>query len=282
MATDLQTEARLLAAGVTRRSAVRVGARRGDDDDLVVVEEPLEIRVDGETVAVTMRTPGEDARLAVGFLFGEGIISGLADLGSVAHCGRPGEEGYGNVIDVHPAPGVEVDIARVLDSRRFTLTTAACGVCGRRTIEDLLRRCAPVPVAAARLPAAEVARAVGRLRDVQPNFARTGGLHAAALFDAAGKLIAAYEDIGRHNAVDKTVGELLYRQQLGHCALLAVSGRASFEIVQKACAARIGVVASVSAASSLAIDLAAAAGVTMVGFVRDASFNVYAHPERLA
>jgi FdhD protein len=268
--------------GVTSR---RVERRTGSGaveplDDAVAIEEPLELRVDGETVAITMRTPGDDARLALGFLYGEGIIASLADVGTVAHCGRPGEEGWGNVLDVRSGPGVSLDVERVLDSRRWSVTSSACGVCGRRSVQDLLERC-PRLDGGPRLGAAAIARAVEALADAQPNFARTGGIHAAAAFDAAGARLACHEDVGRHNAVDKTIGALLYDGRLAEAALLAVSGRSSFEIVQKAAAARIPFVASVSAASSLAIDLADSAGVTLCGFVRGGSLNVYTHPERI-
>ncbi|HJZ85553.1 MAG TPA: formate dehydrogenase accessory sulfurtransferase FdhD [Polyangia bacterium] len=289
---DLHRATRDLHAGTTERPLARFGPERTDGTaeplDVVAVEEPLEIRIDGEPIAITMRTPGQDERLAVGFLFAEGLIGGPGDLASVAHCGRPGEEGYGNVIEVKAAPGVGVELLRVLDSRRFGIVTAACGVCGRRTIDDLLKRCQPLPAAGAALAKAQVVRAVDSLRALQPNFARTGGIHAAALFAQDGGLLTAQEDIGRHNAVDKAIGDLLYRGLGGAGAsgpgpaLLVVSGRASFEIVQKACMARVPVVASVSAASSLAIDLAAAAGLTLIGFVRAGSLNVYTHPERLS
>jgi FdhD protein len=267
--------------GVATRRVTRVGGGGGDDQDAVVVEEPLEIRVDGETVAITMRTPGDDALLALGFLYGEGIVRTLADVGTVTHCGRPGDEGFGNVLDVRSGPGVSLDVERVLDSRRFSVTTSSCGVCGRRSIDDLIKRCAPLAVAAGALGGAAVTRAIDGLAHVQPNFARTGGLHAAAACDASGAPIAAFEDVGRHNAVDKTVGALLRGGQLGAAALLAVSGRSSFEIVQKAAVARIPVVASVSAASSLAIDLAHATGITLAAFVRSGAFNVYTHPSRI-
>ena len=286
--------ARHLAPGTTERAVERVGAPAGAADpgrDVLAVEEPLEIRIDGEILAITMRTPGEDARLVVGFLYGEHLIRSIDDLAGVAHCGRPGEAGWGNVIDARPAPGVAVDIGRVLDSRRFTITSAACGVCGRRTIEDLLRRAAALPVQAGLLARAELARTVEGLRALQPNFARTGGIHAAAVFGADGTLLTAREDIGRHNAVDKAVGDLLYRRILGAPGaaaagapapvLLVVSGRASFEILQKACVARIPIVASVSAVSSLAVDLAQDAGITLAGFVRAGRLSVYTHPERL-
>ncbi len=253
--------------------------------DAVAVEEPLEIRVDGEPVAVTMRTPGADADLALGFLFAEGMISGPEDVGSIAHCGRPGEEGYGNVIEVRSAGGHRIDPERVLEGRRWSATTSACGVCGRRSIEGLLSRCRPVPGGEA-LEAGVILRRVSILSSLQPVFSRTGGLHAAAVFGADDDPLAVAEDVGRHNAVDKVVGALLRRGQAGPSAaprprLLAVSGRTSFEIVQKAAAAGVPVVAGVSAPSSLAVELARAAGIGLVGFARGDRMNVYACAERI-
>ncbi len=273
--------------GVATRDVVRLGdgAARGERD-AVAVEEPLEIRVDGETVAVTMRTPGRDAELALGFLFAEGIIAGAGDVGSVAHCGRPGEEGYGNVVEVRSAGGTPIDAERVLEGRRWVTTTSACGVCGRRSIEQLLARCGRVD-GAVRLSSRAVAASVERLASDQPIFARTGGLHAAALFAVDGALLASAEDVGRHNAVDKVVGALLRRGLVGTgggrsgLGVLAVSGRASFEIVQKAAAAGVPVVASVSAPSSLAVDLAGQVGIALVGFVRGGRLNVYANAWRI-
>lgn len=267
---------------VVRVTAGRA-ARRAD---AVAVEEPLEIRVDGDTVAVTMRTPGADGDLALGFLLGEGMIDGAGDVGSASHCGRPGEEGYGNVIDVRSAGGHRIDPDRVLEGRRWSTTTSACGVCGRRSIEGLLSRCKPVgdrPV----LEAAEVLRCVERLSGLQPVFSRTGGLHAAAAFGDGGTLLASAEDVGRHNAVDKVVGGLVRRGLCGRGAapaigLLAVSGRTSFEIVQKAAAAGIPVVAGVSAPSSLAVNVAREAGIALVGFARGDRLNVYTHAGRIA
>lgn len=196
--------------GVARRMVRRFGegGLGAPEEDCVAVEEPLEIRVSGDTVAVTMRTPGEDRQLAVGFLFAEGIVRSVEDLGSLFHCGRPGEEGYGNVLEVTPAAGVVLEVERVEASRRGTLTTAACGVCGRRTVEDLLTVVSPVPPGPV-LSASVVARATERLRDVQRNFERTGGVHAAAALDESGEVLAAFEDVGRHNAVDKVVGALV-------------------------------------------------------------------------
>ncbi len=275
--------------GVATRDVVRLGdGPASDERDALAVEEPLEIRVDGETVAVTMRTPGQDAELALGFLFAEGIIAGAGDVGSAAHCGRPGEEGYGNVIDVRSAGGTPIDAERVLEGRRWVTTSSACGVCGRRSIEQLLARCGRVE-GAARLSHRAVLASVERLQSAQPIFARTGGLHAAALFAEDGTLLASAEDVGRHNAVDKAVGTLLRRGLIGKAGvpsgvrlgLLAVSGRASFEIVQKAAAAGVPVVASVSAPSSLAADLASRAGIGLAGFVRGGRLTVYANPWRI-
>src|SRR5512137_368071 len=273
------------AEATTEVEVVRVeGGKAERRSDSVAVEEPLEVRVDGETVAVTMRTPGADGDLALGFLFAEGMIAGAADVGSVAHCGRPGEEGWGNVIDVHSAGGHRIDVERVLEGRRWTTTTSACGVCGRRSIEGLLERCAPVPDGRP-TAAAEVLGCMARLAGLQPAFSRTGGLHAAAAFGADDLLLlASAEDVGRHNAVDKVVGALLRRGPGGRppdVRVLAVSGRTSFEIVQKAAAARVPVVAGVSAPSSLAVELARSAGVTLVGFARGDRLNVYSHPGRI-
>ena len=271
--------------GVARREVRKVsdGMLLAPAEDDVVAEEPLEIRAAGETMAVTMRTPGADRELAVGFLFAEGVIASRDDLGRVSHCGRPDQEGYGNTIDVAPGPGVSLDIDRLSATRRGTLTTAACGVCGRRSVDDVIERCTPLPVARASITSAAILDAVEGLRQRQPNFARTGGIHGAALHDREGRVAAAFEDIGRHNAVDKVIGAMILAGRIPgeDAALLVVSGRASFEVVQKASAARVPVVASVSAASSLAVDLARATGITLCGFVRGGTMTVYSHPERI-
>jgi FdhD protein len=270
---------------VTFREILRDGVTR---PDALAVEEPLEIRVDGEAVATTMRTPGADADLALGYLFAEGILAGARDVSSVSHCGRPGEEGHGNVIDVHSAAGMRLDPDRRLDGHRMTPISSACGVCGRRTIEDLAGRIRPVDPAR-RIPAALLTAAVEAIRSAQPAFARTGGLHAAVLVGDGGEVLAAAEDVGRHNAVDKVIGALVRAGRLGAGApagagpaVLAVSGRTGFEIVQKAAAAAIPAVASISAPTSLAVDLAAAAGIALAGFVRGGSMNVYAGAARLS
>jgi FdhD protein len=250
------------------------GAIREDDE--IAVEEPLEIRVSGDPLAITMRTPGNDRELVLGFLWAEGVIASLADVGSVAHCGRTGDPGRQNTIDVTPAPGARLALPDGIGARRGTLTTSACGVCGRRSIDDLLARCVPLGESA-RLSRAAAVRAVESLRASQPLFARTGGCHGAALADATGALVATFEDVGRHNAVDKLVGARLLAGGLpAREHTLVVSGRTSFEIVQKALAAGIPHVVGISAPSSLAIDTARRAGVTLLGFVRGGDLVVYA------
>jgi len=281
---------RAARAGTTERPVWRAAQAESDfsarsERDRVAVEEPLEIRVAGDAVATTLRTPGDDGKLAAGFLFAEGILRSARDLSSLSHCGRPGE-GYGNVIDARPSGGVVFDVERTEPSRRGTLTTSACGVCGRRTVDDLLSRCAALP-AGGGMPRGRLLACVARLAPGQALFFHTGGTHSAAAFDAGGALLVQHEDVGRHNAVDKVVGALLLDGRVGPDApgpppaLLVVSGRASFEVVQKAAMARIPVVASVSAASSLAIDLAQRVGITLAAFVREARLNVYTCPERL-
>ncbi len=256
------------------------GVVGGESPDELVVEEPLEIRVAGDALAVTMRTPGQDADLALGFLFAEGIVQSVSDVGRISHCGKPGDEGYGNTIDVLPGPGVALDPDRLATSRRGTLTTAACGVCGRVTVDDLLARIGKLE-AGERIAVETLQRCTERLREEQVNFARTGGVHAAAALSAQGETLAFAEDVGRHNAVDKVVGTLLREGILTEARILVVSGRVSFEIAQKAAVAGIGVVAAVSAPTSLAVDVARSVGLTLCGFVREGRLNVYAHPERL-
>ena len=258
---------------------MRAGARAAVRDQ-IAIEEPLEIRVAGDPIATTMRTPGDDERLAIGFLFAEGIISGIADVGTVVHCGRPGEEGYGNAIDVLPGPGVALDPERLQTSRRGTLTTASCGVCGRRSIDDLLARVAPVAPATG-VTIARLLAAPERLKEAQANFAKTGGVHAAAILDASDTVLGFAEDVGRHNAVDKVVGGWV-RSGGGAGEVLVVSGRASFEIIQKAAVARVPIVVAVSAPTSLAVDLAARAGILLAGFVRGDGLVVYAGAGRIA
>jgi FdhD protein len=252
--------------------------------DLLAAEEPLGIKVDGAALTMTMRTPGDDVELAAGFLVSEAVVRSPDDIAGIKVCdgttrGHGDHDRLGSVADVSPAPGVTVIPA----ARRNFLTTSACGVCSKASIEDIcLLPHAPLVVDETRFPAAILASLPGRLRDAQRVFSRTGGLHAAGLFTSHGELIVAREDVGRHNAVDKIVGWALLNNMLplAGCALL-VSGRASFELVQKAVLAGIPLLAAVSAPSSLAADLADEAGLTLVGFLRDRSMNVYSAPHRV-
>jgi FdhD protein len=277
------SEPRDLGPGLTATEIVRFESDREARGlrDVVVVEEPLEIRVARDTLVTTMRTPGQDHELALGFLFAEGLISGRRDVAGVAHCGRPGDEGWGNVIEVVPAPGTAIDLERSPGLRRGTLSTAACGVCGRRTIDDLVSRCTPLDDET-RFSRAVLAELTALLRSEQVYFQRSGGLHAAGLATQEGRFLLVREDVGRHNAVDKLIGRLLLDDALPAKAhALVVSGRTSFEIVQKALAARIPLVIGVSAPSSLAVATAERAKMTLVGFARDGAFNVYAGKERV-
>lgn len=252
--------------------------------DEVAVEEPLEIRISGETLAITMRTPGNDRELVLGFLLAEGVISSASDVASVVHCGRTTDEGRENTIDVTLAPGVKppVDADTGMLARRGTLVTSACGVCGRRSIEDLLARTAPL-ADGGRVSPEIITAAVRGLRERQPIFARTGGCHAASLVTFDGRHVATFEDVGRHNAVDKVVGARVLAGALPLSEhLLVASGRSSFEIVQKALSAGIPLVASVSAPSSLAVDLARRANITLAGFVRDGTMTIYSGRDRLS
>lgn len=276
---------------VSRRRIWRGDAASGveevQDEDAVAVEEPLEISVAGVPLTLTMRTPGDDVHLAIGFLLAEGIVERASDLGRVISGPSPGRGRHGHCVDVCPADGLAFDASRIVRTARGTMTTASCGVCGRRTIQDLVARIGRLP-AGPTISSAVVSGAPERLRARQGGFASTGGMHGAAVLAADGEVLAAAEDVGRHNAVDKVVGALLVRGLLDELpparrpVILVVSGRISFEMAQKAAAARIPVVAGVSAPTSMAIDLAERARITLVAFVRDANFNVYTHPDRIS
>ncbi|WP_295013747.1 formate dehydrogenase accessory sulfurtransferase FdhD [uncultured Microbacterium sp.] len=270
----------------TRRPVTRIalGAGVGRRADTLAVEEPLEIRIAGEPLAVTMRTPGHDVELAIGFLVSEGVISRSDEFLSAIHCGGPGTGGAENtynVLDAALAPGVRLPSAD--EARRF-YTTSSCGVCGKASI-DAVATTSRFDVADPELvvSAAWIASLPDRLRAEQAAFDKTGGLHAAGLFDAeSGELLVVREDVGRHNAVDKVVGWALQSGLLPlRSTVLQVSGRASFELVQKAVMAGIPILSAVSAPSSLAAELAEDAGLTLLGFVRGGSMNVYAHPHRV-
>jgi FdhD protein len=265
---------------------VSIDAMRDDRltarEDTVVIEEPLEIRIArageigmGTAVSITMRTPGQDIDLAVGFLHGEGIIRSRADVADVRPCGPTG-----NIVKVELAAGVELDPARL---QRNFYTTSSCGVCGTASLDAVERMMqSPRVDGALKVGAALLEALSDRARTGQDVFRETGGLHAACLFDADGNLTDLREDVGRHNALDKLVGKHLLAGELPLSrSVLFLSGRASFELLQKASAAGIPVVAAVGAPSSLAIDLAERTGILLVGFLRGRSFNVYAHRERL-
>jgi FdhD protein len=259
-------------------------AGRLNDDatrDLAAVEEPLEVRLHGEPFAVIMRTPGSDRALAAGFLLSEGVIGGAADIGAVEHCRHPDRPEGHNVVDVYLLGDARASLERHLAARRNVLTTASCGVCGRVAIDALRTRASPLG-ATWTMSKAVAAKLPATLRERQRVFDGTGGLHAAGIFRPDGSCEVSSEDVGRHNAVDKVIGTLLLEERLpldGYA--IAVSGRTSYEIVQKAWLAGIGLVCAVSAPSSLAIDLAEEAGITLLGFARDGGFNVYTHPVRL-
>lgn len=281
--SELKAERQRIVVRSLERRRVSEAKPVAASTDEIAVEAPLEIRLAGDTFATIMRTPGDDHFLTAGFLFTEGIIQSLADLGKIAHCGRPTDAGYGNLVDVAPGPGTVLAPERVTE-RRGTIVSSSCGVCGRDRIDDLVDRLGRVPSGATLSPAAIVS-SVERLGKSQHAFARTGAVHGALALSVDGEELATGEDVGRHNAVDKVIGKLLFAELLtperADAQVLAVSGRTSFEIIQKAAAARIGVVVSVSAPTSLAIDTADALGVTLAGFTRGDSFNVYTHPDRV-
>jgi FdhD protein len=247
--------------------------------DVLAAEEPMEIRVGGAPVAVTMRTPGHDFELAAGFCLTEGLLAGPDDLVTARYCTGIDEDGRNtyNVVDITTRSGLPA----APDLRRNVYTTSSCGVCGTASLEAV-RTHAPAIADDVRVTPSTLNELPEALRAAQAVFDRTGGLHAAGLFTAVGDPVCVREDIGRHNAVDKVIGWALTQGRLpltGH--VLMVSGRVAFEIAQKALVARIPIVAAVSAPSSLAVELAADAGMTMIGFLRGGSMNVYAGTHRI-
>lgn len=258
-------------------AAVRVQVARVDgegvrfDQDDVVVEEPMEIGLAGVPLAVLMRTPGQEEDLAWGFALTEGIVLTPDEVARVE------ANGQGDRYELILAPGVEVDPEQF---RRSAYTTSSCGVCGKASIDAVRVAARPLPPGP-RIPASLLTSLPARLREAQPTFLATGGLHGAAIFSPTGELLAAGEDVGRHNATDKAIGALIRRQwPLGE-VILTVSGRISFEITQKAAVAGIPVVTGVSAASSLAVELAADLGMTLVGFLREERMVIYADRDRI-
>lgn len=254
--------------------ALRGGARE-PRAERVVVEEPLELRLDGAPLAVTMRTPGADVELAAGFLVSEGIVSDFDVVASIAHC-----DANENAVETRLEPGATG--VRLPEARHF-FASSSCGVCGKATLDALRMRARALHDDRLRV-SAELLRALpARLRAAQPLFAETGALHAAGLFDARGELLCAREDVGRHNAVDKVIGwaALEGRLPLSGTILLA-SGRLGFEIAQKALVAGIPMLAAISGPSSLAVELARESGMTLVAFLRGDALNVYAGADRIA
>jgi FdhD protein len=273
----------------TSKTKVRVrvvedGSARVRPDSLAT-EEPMEIRVISggkrQTVAVTMRTPGADFELAAGFLYGEGIVSSPEDVKRISYCVDPevdAEQQY-NIVNVELREGRDYDL-RTLE--RHFYTTSACGVCGKASLEQLELQGCPVIGAGPELTPEKIYGLPEKLREAQGLFEATGGLHAAALFDAEGELVALREDVGRHNATDKLVGWALLEGRLplsDHAVM--VSGRSSFEILQKCLTAGVPIVCAISAPSSLAVDVARRFNITLVGFLRGNRFNVYSAPERV-
>ncbi len=279
----------MVGARTDRTARVRVMASdaRGwtSREDEVVLEEPLEIRVRpfgapvATSVAVTMRTPGNDFELAAGFLLGEGVLDRHDQIDRISYCPSPGSPQEFNVLEVRLAAHVPVDLTRL---SRHVYTTSSCGVCGKGSIEQVRAAVPVLPRGAMRWTPEGLGELSGHLRRSQGLFARTGGLHAAGLFSPPGKLLLAREDVGRHNAVDKIGGALLLSGRIpAPETLLLLSGRASFELVQKAALFGIPTVASVGAPSSLAVSLAEGFGQTLIGFLREGRFNVYTGPERV-
>ncbi len=252
--------------------------------DALAGEEPLEIRVRGQAVSVTMRTPGpaalreaHDAELAAGFLLSEGIIERWSDVVAIEPCARPANR-EGNVVNVFLSGDCVFDPSRLT---RHVFASSSCGICGKASIDSIRGQFAPVKSEVVVTP--EVLLGLpARLRGAQETFGRTGGLHAAALFEAAGGLLVIREDVGRHNAVDKVIGWALRSGRLPWSAGgLLVSGRVSFEVMQKALAGGVALVAAISAPSSLAVEFAQESGQTLVGFLREGRLNVYTHPRRV-
>jgi len=254
------------------------GVTHAEAPDELAVEEPLEIRIDDESIAVTMRTPGDDFELAAGFLRTEGIFTEPSQIGAMRFCGEETNPAYRNIINVTPSPDMRLDLGRL---KRNFYATSSCGVCGKAAIENIRTEAKPI-IGKFRVKLDVFYRLGTAMRSAQTVFERTGGLHAAGLFDLHGALIELREDIGRHNATDKVIGRMFLDGKLPlDKHLLMVSGRASFEIMQKALMAGIPIVCAVSAPSSLAVEFARESGMTLVGFLRADQFNVYSGAERI-
>ncbi len=253
------------------------GKLHAAERDEAAVEEPLELRIEGQSIAVVMRTPGHDRELAAGFVLTEGIVRDSADIFEITSCLTAGETA-GNGLDITLADPGKFDLAKL---SRHVFSSSSCGICGKATIEAAMQQFPPI-TAAPQVTAQVLLQLPAKLAASQQTFQRTGGLHACALFDPAGELLLLREDVGRHNALDKLIGHQLLAQQipLGNSILL-LSGRVSFEMTQKALAAGIAIIAAISAPTSLAIEFALANRQTLIGFLRGQTMNVYAGAERI-
>ncbi|MFO0612438.1 MAG: formate dehydrogenase accessory sulfurtransferase FdhD [Polyangiaceae bacterium] len=254
------------------------GSARAETTDRIAIEEPLEIQVQGASVAVLMRTPGDDLDLARGFLLTEGIVSSAADIASMRHCSSVKDpDAEENILRVVLREGVEVPLSLL---RRNTFASSSCGLCGKATIASTLVRAAPIPLDRGSVSLGVLYGLPDKLRAAQRAFDATGGVHGAALFEPDGALTVLREDVGRHNAVDKVIGHRATARASGE-EILLVSGRTSFEITQKAAVAGIPIVVGISAPTTLAVAFADAAGVTLAGFLRGETVNAYTHAHRL-
>jgi FdhD protein len=262
---------------ITETDMVRhwIDAPPAPQNDWVAREEPLEIRIQGRSIAVTMRTPGNDDELACGFLLSEGLLHHREDVMEAAHCLSGENAVLGNILNVFVSPHVRINFDQLT---RHVFASSSCGLCGKASIESVHQSFPPIESAPPLNP--DFIRSLPeKLHSSQAAFAKTGGLHAAAVFDQAGNLLVLREDVGRHNAVDKVIGWAFLNEHLPLSEhVLLVSGRASFEIMQKALAARISTIAAISAPSSLAVEFARESRQTLIGFLRPPSFNVYSSP----
>lgn len=278
-----------LRPSLRRVEISRVAEAREQTSDVVATEEPLEIRVefdgtDGErverSISITMRTPGNDEELAIGFLYSEGIVRQAADVHLARPCGPPAPNGLINVVRVELAEGVAVDLHRL---ERHFYTSSSCGVCGKASLDAVaIQGKFDIGKNEFKVSRRMLGSLPGTLRSDQAVFERTGGLHASGLFDRDGRILAVREDVGRHNALDKLIGSRVQADALPLAASgIVLSGRASFELMQKAMMAGCPIVAAVGAPSSLAVDLAEAFGITLIGFLGSKRFNIYSRPDRV-
>ena len=273
MRSEEDRDAAVTAVQMLRLSREGIAEKRSDD---TAREEPLEIRVEGRSVAVVMRTPGHDEELTAGFLVTEGVVQKPRDILEITQCPVT-TESKGNVVDVLLGGAV----VQWESLTRHVFSASSCGLCGKTSIESVFQKFSATSVNWS-VPAELLWTLPDKLREAQETFSKTGGLHASAIFDREGNLVVLREDVGRHNALDKVLGYCLLQGMLPlNEHILLVSGRVSFEIIQKALAGGIGLVAAISAPSSLAVEFAAEAGQTLVGFLRSGTLNVYTHPERL-